>query len=276
MKRKKNSIIPLYQRFIHYTRLGYDSLDRESRSEIKAFILRKRNEDGFFSGRDNRSDPYYSLFGNWLAEAVGIPTGNNSRATGDPDKMGWSRADELAVFFLLIMQKKNDSQEYSVLKLLRLTFGGKSQTSLFYRFFLFILISEAWDKRYLYYYPVQMILTFYSPSAGSPCSVHAATLIARHEVSLGVLQQQKMLFSFFEKDKGFKAFQHLCDADLLSTATALFALKTAGADMRIIAPSCLDFIENNYASGAFLAGNGDQSRDLEYTFYGLLALGTLA
>ena len=83
------------------------------------------------------------------------------------------------------------------------------------------------------------------------------------------------LLSFFEEGRGFKAFPQVGTADLLSTAAALFALKEAGADLRIIAPSCLHFIQENYSSGAFLAGNGDEIRDLEYTFYGLLALGTL-
>ncbi|MFA5330143.1 MAG: hypothetical protein WC384_20280 [Prolixibacteraceae bacterium] len=34
-------------------------------------------------------------------------------------------------------------------------------------------------------------------------------------------------------------------------------------------------IPENYANGAFLSGDGDLTEDLEYTFYGLLALGVL-
>jgi len=62
---------------------------------------------------------------------------------------------------------------------------------------------------------------------------------------------------------------------LLSTAVASFALKTANSDLRLVRPACLKLIEQNYSNGAFLAGNGDKMRDLEYTFYGLLALGVL-
>ncbi|NCB08501.1 MAG: hypothetical protein EOM73_10090 [Bacteroidia bacterium] len=40
-------------------------------------------------------------------------------------------------------------------------------------------------------------------------------------------------------------------------------------------PDCLNLVQQNYDTGAFLSGDGDLSRDLEYTFYGLLTLGTL-
>ena len=63
---------------------------------------------------------------------------------------------------------------------------------------------------------------------------------------------------------------------MLSTAVALFALNYAESDLRLLKPACLDFIQQNFADGAFLSGDGDQTADLEYTFYGLLALGVLA
>ena len=45
--------------------------------------------------------------------------------------------------------------------------------------------------------------------------------------------------------------------------------------LRLLAPACLDWVQGLFSQGAFLSGNGDSSRDLEYTFYGLLALGSL-
>jgi hypothetical protein len=62
---------------------------------------------------------------------------------------------------------------------------------------------------------------------------------------------------------------------MLSTGVALFVLKETGYDLRMIKPGCLDFIQENYSAGAFLSGDGDVTKDLEYTFYGLLALGSL-
>jgi len=63
---------------------------------------------------------------------------------------------------------------------------------------------------------------------------------------------------------------------MLSTAVALFALNYVDYDLRLLKPSCLDFIGQNFSDGAFLSGDGDPTADVEYTFYGLLALGVLA
>ena len=91
-----------------------------------------------------------------------------------------------------------------------------------------------------------------------------------------VEKEQKQVFSRFEKDKGFKVFRETENADLLSTAVALFALKETDADLRMVAPDALNLVQQNYESGAFLSGDGDKIKDLEYTFYGLLILGTLS
>jgi hypothetical protein len=74
---------------------------------------------------------------------------------------------------------------------------------------------------------------------------------------------------------GFRVFKQIRNCDMLSTAVALYVLKETGYDLRLTAPGALSFIESNYESGAFLSGDGDPTRDLEYTFYGLIALGSL-
>jgi hypothetical protein len=94
-------------------------------------------------------------------------------------------------------------------------------------------------------------------------------------MSQDVSKDQELLKSFACESGGFKAFAHLENADMLSTAVALFALNYAGCDLRLLKPICLDFIEQNFSYGAFLSGDGDPTADVEYTFYGLLALGVL-
>jgi hypothetical protein len=60
---------------------------------------------------------------------------------------------------------------------------------------------------------------------------------------------------------------------LLSTATALFALRCYGVEPRY---SAVDFIEGHWLDdGGFAATLLDDESDVEYLFYGLLALGTL-
>lgn len=110
----------------------------------------------------------------------------------------------------------------------------------------------------------------------SPCSEVAAKVFLLKMMNQNGEKEQELLTSFVCNSGGFKAFQHLQKADMLSTAVALFALNYAGSDLRLLKPSCLDFIQSNFADGAFLSGDGDQTADVEYTFYGLLALGVLA
>lgn len=109
----------------------------------------------------------------------------------------------------------------------------------------------------------------------SPCSEIAAKVFLLKMLDKDGAKEQQLLMSFVAESGGIRAFQHLEQADMLSTAVALFALQFSGCDLRLVKPASLDFIQQNYFNGAFLSGDGDPTTDLEYTFYGLLALGTL-
>jgi len=75
---------------------------------------------------------------------------------------------------------------------------------------------------------------------------------------------------------GFPAAPLAPVQDLLSTATALFALTQAGADIDPIRQRCLEFVESLWDTGGGFCGNWlDETVDCEYTYYGLLALGCL-
>lgn len=72
---------------------------------------------------------------------------------------------------------------------------------------------------------------------------------------------------------GFKATAETPMPDLLSTATALFTLRCYGVEPLYLAE---EFIEAHWLdNGGFAATLLDNSSDVEYLFYGLLALGTL-
>jgi len=76
---------------------------------------------------------------------------------------------------------------------------------------------------------------------------------------------------------GFHATPQAPVPDLLSTATALFALKRLGIDLTPFREDGLAFVESLWTeSGGFSGHLIDPLPDCEYTFYGLLALGTLA
>ncbi len=75
---------------------------------------------------------------------------------------------------------------------------------------------------------------------------------------------------------GFYAAPGAPVPDLLSTATALFALTEAGAPVAGIRRACTAFVESLWDdAGAFAGSPADLTPDCEYTFYGLLAIGCL-
>lgn len=75
---------------------------------------------------------------------------------------------------------------------------------------------------------------------------------------------------------GFVASPDAPVPDLVSTATALFALQEAGASFDEISEKCIDFVEGLWSDcGGFMGHWLDDDVDCEYTFYGLLSLGVL-
>ncbi len=75
---------------------------------------------------------------------------------------------------------------------------------------------------------------------------------------------------------GFHAYPGAPMPDLLSTASALYALNAMNVPLQAIAPQTRAFIETLWTDeGGFCGGFTDSVPDCEYTFYALLALGAL-
>ena len=75
---------------------------------------------------------------------------------------------------------------------------------------------------------------------------------------------------------GFRASPLAPLPDLLSTATALHTLAALGVPLDAVREPCLDFIDSLWTNaGGFHGHWEDDVLDVEYTFYGLLALGCL-
>jgi hypothetical protein len=55
----------------------------------------------------------------------------------------------------------------------------------------------------------------------------------------------------------------------------LYALNFAKCDLRVIKPNAIAFVDSLYNEGGFVATAFDMESDIEYTFYGLLALASL-
>ena len=269
--------IPIYKQFIDLIEAGFGMLDEASQLEIQQFVGSCQHADGSFVNRGGDSDLYYSLFGFWLSFALKLGGQLEQLKYFVLNEENGKQKNTVDEFALRLIQIGLTTAKPPRIFLLKNLISGKHQTNFSYQLFLFLLVFDARHGRKVWlYFFVRLWLRFYNTPANSPCSVLAALMVARHEVGMNTKESQKQLFSYFDEKSGFRAFEHLESGDLLSTSVALFALQKVDLDLRLIAPACFDFIQSNYEQGAFLSGDGDETRDLEYTFYGLLALGCLA
>lgn len=113
--------------------------------------------------------------------------------------------------------------------------------------------------------------------SGSTTTTAAAVVLLSE---LGMPVDEATINSLLERlqpDGGFSASRMAPAADLLSTATAVYALKRADISLAASRDSLLDFVSSLWNNdGGFSGCSFDEKSDSEYTFYGLLALGSLA
>ena len=87
----------------------------------------------------------------------------------------------------------------------------------------------------------------------------------------------RWLFKQCHEKGGFVAAPGVPVPDLVSTATALFALRRAGVDLAPVKKECINFLGSVWEDdGGFSGSWMDNTADCEYTFYALLSLGCLA
>jgi prenyltransferase beta subunit len=182
---------------------------------------------------------------------------------------------------LVLLQKelktRRSSRMITIISLGKSFWKERYSINLSYRsFVLFLTMDAVFPFPVIFKLAAKRTLARTIVDQHSPCSEVAAKVFLLKMMHQDGLKEQELLKLFASETGGFKAFLHLQQADMLSTSVALFALNYAGCDIRLLKPDCLDFIQSNYSDGAFLSGDGDQTADVEYTFYGLLALGVLA
>lgn len=273
------SYFPLYKQFIHEIEKGFSLLDETSKTELKNFVARQQHGSGAFTDRAGQPDLYYSLFGAWIAEALHLKPQKEKlkRFIQNINPEEKKKIDRFAVLLIRIIFQEKEVEKPSVFSFSKFVLDGKHTINPAYQAFLFLLSFDAlYGKNKSLYFILKTILTFYRVPEVVPSGFVAAMLVAKYLAGMNVEKEKAELLLYFEEGKGFKVFKETVNADLLSTAVALFALKKAGADLRLVAPDALQLAQQNYAAGAFLSGDGDLTRDLEYTFYGLLTLGTLS
>lgn len=239
-------------------------LDKTSRSEITRFIMRQRNADGGFCGRGTASDLYYTYFAVGGLKALGarIPAWGLWRYA---KSFGLGKELDLVHMFCLIrlrsvfpMSKKTRKQLCAVM--------AEHCPESAYDLFLKILSEDYLHEAQLPEEPLYVPLS-------DPTSMLAAAVVVNRQSDAPA---QEALLDRFCDGGGFSATAACKIPDLLSTATALFALQVLNANLDSIRNPCLDFVESLWRdSGGFAGHVEDRFEDVEYTLYALVAIGCL-
>lgn len=112
--------------------------------------------------------------------------------------------------------------------------------------------------------------------AGTTTATAAAEALYRHLGGRPSPGLADWLLDRVHPGGGFVAAPGVPMPDLLSTATALHALSGLGSFPDRIREPCLDFVDSLWTGRAFCGHWADDAPDVEYTYYGLLALGHLS
>jgi hypothetical protein len=256
---------------------GVALIDDVTRRECRAWLFSQQTLEGGFPDRGGKCDLYYTLFGFFLAEAFDMEIVLNRLKTYVKTIVRQRNHEGTDLFCLAILHASlfpGDPETGRFVKKIR-NLTGKSATQ------------ENGYQRFLVILSLMYLRDFASvlrelksvgkgvTGIGKPCPVVAAQGILDF-IKSGLAQADaEPIMTYYRENGGFAAFSDTPGPDLLSTSVALFALQLKGYDLRFIRPDCMTFINGLYYQGGFRAALQDTEVDVEYTFYGLLALGAI-
>ncbi len=253
-------------------------LDSEMITEIRTFILSKQTKQGGFSDRGGKCDLYYTLFGYYIAESLSVkevmePLKEYVATTVSTNSLTGVYRYCGAILYAKLIGLDATTEKLRKQIVTDLTQADSKQPE--YSGFLGVLA--------LYYLEdfqnIQRIVSQYKRSfstSDNPCPVVAATAVMLGMTGKHKTEAVDMLKTFYRGRGGFAALHMAPSEDLLSTGVALYALHFLDADLRLMKPDCLTFVDDLYDNGGFRATQYDSVTDVEYTFYGLLALGSMS
>lgn len=283
-----------FSQMIHTASCSADQLDTDALEDITSFILSRMTPDGGFQGRSEECDLYYTCFALMSLHALGKTIPDETRKwtalqTVEPPK------DRVHIASLIIcLELTGQAQKADLLRqklqpsfsdaLLCGIFGSKDTENLYSIFLSMLCMKNPGALKPHAERLIKEIQKFQlknSAYASEPGSIHISTPATA--AALAVLfaitiepnpETIKQLITMHDPKGGFKAAELTPLPDLLSTATALFALDLHQSIPPEIIKPCLKFIEDCWLdNGGFCGSLADDTPDCEYAFYGLLALG---
>jgi hypothetical protein len=253
-------------------------LDTDATADLRAFVRSRQHPSGGFVDRAGNPDLYYTLFGYYLANALGL--NEILAATGKyaENEAGHMKPDgiHLQCAAILIAELSDDRK---LLKALRRQISRNLNRQLKKQpeYGAFVTLLTCWHTGdFISVLRIMRHLKRLEENDNLPSTVIASLVVMLSSFDRPAGNLINRLIAFSDKNGGFRAVKAAPLPDMLSTAVSLYALRYSGYDLRMIRPECLSFIDAHYASGGFCSNMLDRDADLEYTFYGLLALGSLA
>jgi len=283
---------------LQVARLAPKVLGAEATSLIERFIRSRQHPDGGFQDRGGKSDLYYSVFALDALAALQVPlplpeVRNYLSSFGDGDGLDFVHLCCLARLWGNYPIAERPASLLPRIERWRTPDGGYHQrpgathTSA-YGAMLAGAAYLDWNRRpprsWKLAWSLRALRTADGAwsnepgiAEGSTTATAAAVTFFRHSRLTPPDSLGSWLLAQSHPDGGFKAFPRAPIPDLLSTAVALHALDGLQVDFRPLQNRLLDFIDSLWsADGGFHGHWADDELDVEYTYYGLLALGHLA
>jgi prenyltransferase beta subunit len=252
-------------------------IDPESLKQMRSYVINQQTSEGGFPDRAGKCDVYYSLFGYYIAEALDVTTINAPLKHYVNKIVRTNNLSGINLHCASILYAKLFGLETFPIQLKKKVLNDLHQTGSqlpIYSNFL-SLLTYYYIKDLKGIYRIIKGLKASDQSSEMPCPVTAAQLVLLSLARKPFTKTKERLMSFYREKGGFTALQNTPTEDLLSTAVALYALNYTDSDIRLIKPDCLAYVDSLFHDGGFRSTEPDVEIDIEYTFYGLLALGSL-
>lgn len=275
----------------------------ESADLVRDFLLKRQHEKGGFGDRAGNTDLYYSVFGlDGLIALQARPTyplETYLRSYGDGAGLDFVHLCCLARAWAGLADLHQSAERPPAEAILRRIEAFRTKDGGYHvmtgcangtAYGCFLALGAYQDLHALPPEPMRLVqcLKFLETNdgawandrgvkVGSTNATAAAVMVLRQlnlPIHAGV---GEWLLARAHPEGGFLAMPAAPIPDLLSTATALHALAGLEVSLASVKEPCLDFIDTLWTNeGGFYGQWADEHVDVEYTNYGLLALGHLS
>jgi len=253
-------------------------LDINAIGDLKNYVRGRMHPSGGFKDRAGKPDLYYTLFGAFLAEALELKDVLNTTRQYVEDEIRRNEPDGIHLHCASILVSKlsaDDRLKSGLQKKIRKSFENSLVKQAEYNMFV-TLLACYYSGDYRGFFKIRRHLKSRPVNETLPSTVLAALAVLQQTFGRPAGDLINRLQEFYDNQGGFRAVRTAPVPDLLSTAVTLYAYNYTHQDMRAIKPDCLEFIDSLYQEGGFGGNILDPEPDIEYTFYGMLALGSLA